>query len=363
MSSELQQLRDAARQVVDGLGLAADAQATWDLITELGWLMVAVPEDQGGLGMGPAAACALHGELGRGLARVPFLPQMLAIDALVRSAVPAQEHWLEGLMSGAQRATAALGECAVVAREADEGELQLDGCAAAVPSADDASHLLVLTEDGMRVALVSLVAPGVTLTARPTWDTTRRLYDVQLTAVPLDATGLLASGAEALAVGQALAIQRDLALAASAVAGAAALLEMTVEYLQTRRQFGRPLALFQALKHRCAELKAMTEGASALLDNALAAAEAAAGVLRVSRAVEQEACAAKQLACAAFAAVAEESLQLHGGIGMTEEHPCHLYLKRALLDEHLGGDPARYDIELARDYLQSRKPLQTSDKE
>ncbi|MGL4566461.1 MAG: acyl-CoA dehydrogenase family protein, partial [Halioglobus sp.] len=79
MHTQVGELHDAARQVLGGAGLAADEQGTWSLISELGWLMVALAEDRGGLGLGLPGACALHMEMGRALARVPFIPALLAI--------------------------------------------------------------------------------------------------------------------------------------------------------------------------------------------------------------------------------------------------------------------------------------------
>jgi alkylation response protein AidB-like acyl-CoA dehydrogenase len=90
------------------------------------------------------------------------------------------------------------------------------------------------------------------------------LFDLQFDAVELEEHHIVASGSQAQALAMRLGVQRDFLLAADAVGGAAALLQMTVDYLQARTQFGRPLALFQALKHRCADLKAQTEAAEAL---------------------------------------------------------------------------------------------------
>ncbi len=178
------------------------------------------------------------------------------------------------------------------------------------------------------VALVPL--RQATIQARPTWDRTRCLSDVHFTNVALDQALVLASGASAIALCERLAAHRDFALAADAVGGAAALLDLSVDYLRTRRQFGRPLAMFQALKHRCADLKVQVAAAEALLLDSLARfadqPRQAADLGRV----------AKQLACAVYARVAEEALQLHGGIAMSAEHNCHLYVKRALLNRQLG---------------------------
>jgi alkylation response protein AidB-like acyl-CoA dehydrogenase len=351
LNAELQQLTDAARQVVSGHGIALDEQAGWQLVSELGWLMVAVPEEQGGLGMGPAALAALHQELGRGLGSVPFLPQILGIEAVAASTHDAGGIWLESMMAGEHRVTTPLGQSAITADEDEDGKVLLNGLAQGVPSLDRADSALLASADARCVVLVAMDKPGITVSYRPTWDKTRRLFDMRMENVRVESSRILAQGEAALALCRRLVIQRDFALAADSVGGASALLEATIEYLQTRQQFGRPLALFQALKHRCADLKAETEGARALLESNLTAAEDGSGNLLVTASTEFAACEAKQLACATFSTVAEESLQLHGGIGMTEEHECHLFLKRALLNEQLGGRLDRYDIDLCHHYL------------
>jgi alkylation response protein AidB-like acyl-CoA dehydrogenase len=347
VNAVVNELRDSARQVLDGLGRAAAEQTAWPQIAELGWLMIATPEEQGGLGMGLAGACALHMELGRGLATVPFLPAILAIDAVSQGTLADQEAWLARLTSGEDYVAAPLAESTLGIERGANDELRLTGTAVAVPSADRASHVLVCITAGDCVALVPLAQPGVETVSRPTWDETRRLYDVRFTDVKLDAQLQLASGADARALTARLATLRDFALAADAIGGAQALLELTVAYLQTRQQFGRPLALFQSLKHRCADLKALTEGADALLYDKLGRVGERLDDLDAELAGK----AVKGLACTAFATVAEEALQLHGGIGMTSEHDCHLFLKRAMLNEHLGRGQHRYEADLAARFL------------
>lgn len=345
--SAIRELHDAARQVLTDQGLAADEGAGWSLVAELGWLMVATPEESGGLGMGLAGACALHQELGRALTTVPYISAMLAIDAVGLSALPDRDSRLAQLMAGEDYIAAPLVDSAV---SLDTGEeRRVSGTLAAVPSADRASHVLVPVPEGECVVLVPLAQPGVEVRGRTTWDETRRLFDLHFSAVPIDRQLILASGADAAALAGRTAAVRDFALAAEAVGGAAALLELTVEYLQTRQQFGRPLAMFQALKHRCANLKALTEAAEALLLDGLARAGDPGSAGEAGLAGR----AAKQLACTAYATVAEESLQLHGGIGMTSEHVCHLFLKRAMLNEQLGRPRGGYEETLAAELLEN----------
>ncbi len=338
MSAELNELRDSARVLLDGLGLAADEVKAWPQFIELGWLLVAVPEEMGGLGQGIAGACAFHVELGRTLAPASYASALLAIDAVCRSGTAERDAWIERLTTGDYVATPfAAGALKLEAKK-------LDGLLSAVPSADRASHVLVTTVDNTLVALVPLSQSGIERIARPTWDATRRLYDMRFNAVSLDGALVLAEGEGAQELSRRIATLRDFALAADSVGGAEALLAMTVDYLQTRRQFGRPLALFQALKHRCADLKMLTVSAQALLQDKLSRLdddidEVAANMARI----------AKLHACKVYAQVAEEALQLHGGIGMTSEHACHLFLKRALLNEQLGA--GSYELAIAGDFL------------
>jgi len=345
----MDELRDSARQVLDGLGLAAPEASSWPVLAELGWLMVAVPEELGGLGMGLAGTCALCTELGRALGTIPFIPAMLSIDAVCRSELADREARLERMMSGQDYVAVPMGDGQLSATTGADGHSRLTGRAVAVPSADTATHLLACTADGTYLGLVPLEGPQVERVARPTWDRTRRLFDVVLSGAAVDEELTLATGEPAQRLAARLATRRDFTLAAESVGGADALLEMTVEYLGTREQFGRPLALFQALKHRCADLKAQTEAARALLLDNLDRLEAGA---EESEDAGRLGGTARLLACAAYAAVAEEAVQLHGGIAMSEEHGCHLYLKRAMLNEHLGRQAASYDLALATPFFE-----------
>jgi alkylation response protein AidB-like acyl-CoA dehydrogenase len=334
MTPELAELRDSARQVLAAEGLAAPEDKTWALALDLGWLLVAVPEGQGGLGQGLAGACAFHAEIGRSLCAAPYLPAMLAIEALVHSG---RADWIERLSSSGFVTTGLVDSELTMA----DGRT-ISGSVGAVPSADRASHVLVSSAAGDCVALVDLQQPGIDAVHRPTWDTTRRLFDLRFEQVALDPALVLARDDDARRLTRRLATHRDFALAADAVGGAAAALDMTVEYLKTRRQFGRPLALFQALKHRCADLKARVAAAEALLADSLGRAAADVD----SEAAEALGKSAKSFATTAYAAVTEDMLQLHGGIGMTAEHACHLFLKRALLDGQLGRR-CRYELDVA----------------
>ena len=331
----LTQLRDSVRQVIEGTGLLGAEDHIWKQSVELGWLLTAVPEELDGLGLGNTGTHAIHLELGKGLSGAPYLPATLAIDALCQSTLSDKRSWLERL-TGGELVTAPLADGDLTLDDSQN----LDGTLTAVQSADIASHVLAWTNNAEQLLIIALNQSGVERQERKTWDETRRFYDVHLNALPLAKQTRLAQGPQAKDIVTRLLAQRDFALAADAVGGATALLAMTVDHLQTRVQFRRPLAMFQALKHRCADMKALTAASEAMLFDALHSA-----------APEQKATAAKHLACTSFAKVAEESLQLHGGIGMAAEHPCHLFLKRALLNVHLGRGGDMYEQLIAEAFL------------
>lgn len=328
MSVELEELRDTARRVLDGAGLAAVEDTVWKQIVELGWLLVAVPESLAGLGAGIQGASIMHAELGRGLSSAPYLPALLVADALCQSQTIGQEHLLDGLIGG-NFMTASLADCHVVT----DGS-SISGKVTGVQSADKASHLLVYTAGDEFVLLVALDQLGIEVIARPTWDETRRLFDVCLPSLDLCDQIVLCEGPVAAALIQRLLVQRDFALAADSIGGAGSLLDLTVEHLKTRFQFKRPLAMFQALKHRCADMKTSITAAETMLLDALIKSREALDCPEA----RLNAIGAKLLATTVFRQVAEDCLQLHGGIGMADEHPCHLFLKRALLNEQLSNN-------------------------
>jgi alkylation response protein AidB-like acyl-CoA dehydrogenase len=319
---ELSELQDAAAKAFPADQLRPERDAAWALAAEMGWLMMPVSEEAGGLGLGRDASATILCEMGKVLGSAPLIPALLTVQALGEASELAdQQGWIERACAGEyiamnlDRATIALSEAGI-----------LDATLPAVPDADMASHTLVFGPEFC--ALVPLDAPGVTITERHLWDESRRLFDLTVSGHTIEPGMFLAMGAAATAIGDRLRTGLVLAVAADSLGGAAACLAMTVEYLKTRRQFDRPLAMFQALKHRCADLKIELGAAEALLW-ARAGDEAA---------TTTDIGAAKVLACDIFRKIAEEAIQLHGGIGLTDEHMCHLFMKRAMLNLQLGGD-------------------------
>lgn len=317
------ELQDAAFKAFGHGDLVPDADKSWGLMADMGWLMMSVPEDLGGLGLGMEAAGVIHTALGRGLVPGPAIAQMLVIEALTAA---------EGLAGRDDLLARAMGGEVMTASLAGVG---VSGQLSCVPDADRASHLLVVEEN--RVSLAPMA--GLTVTARDTWDKTRRLFDVTASN---SAIGLvLAEGDKATAMSRRLQARLLFALAGDSLGGADALLDLTIEYLGTRSQFDRPLALFQALKHRVADMKTGLSAAEALL---------------WARAVDplattEQMGALKAHATTVYRTIAEEAIQLHGGIGLTMEHQCHLFLKRAMLNCALGGDADHWEETAGRQAL------------
>lgn len=346
VSLDRAELQDSARRMFGEAGLAPDRKQIWSLISEMGWLGLAAPEDLGGLGQGRDALGVLYLELGRVLAPGPVIPALLAVDALSRAALLAdREAWIERLVAG-EVVSASLKGGALQISVADAGGYVVSGQLSAVPDADEAGHVLAWSEDGDFCALVPLQQANVAIEPRATWDQSRRLFDVTFRGAKLSADLVLARGDAAADIVRDLQAHLLLALAADCVGGASAALEMTVEYLLTRKQFGRPLAMFQALKHRCADLKTQIAAAEALFWTV--AEDRTAGAQHPVL----EAAGLKSYAAEVFHAVAEEAIQLHGGIGLTAEHPCHLFLKRALLNQALAGGGDAWEAAVGADALE-----------
>ena len=329
----LDELRDAATKAFPRDALVPARDASWQMIAEMGWLMIELGEDQGGLGLGREASAAIHFELGRVLSSAPLIPALLGLQGVAASTTLAdREGWIERLCAGEYVPLHLLPS--KLERAADGA---LSGTVSGVFDADMASHVLVGTA-GLYL-LVPTDAPCVTLVERATWDKSRRLFDLELSGFAPSL--IVAEGEGATVLHDKISPVAQLALAAEALGGANAAFEMTVEYLKMRKQFDRPLAMFQALKHRCADLKIALETAEALLWSR--AADQACTITDMG--------AMKALANQVYLDVVEEAIQMHGGIGLTHEHQCHLFMKRAMLNAQLCGGTEHWQEAAGRQAL------------
>ncbi|MEU6642644.1 acyl-CoA dehydrogenase family protein [Saccharomonospora sp. NPDC046836] len=328
-------LYDGDRSLVEPLWKA--------LAADLGLAGLLVPEELGGAGASAREAAVVLEELGRAAAPVPFLTSaVIATTALLGVDTAAGSELLAGLAAGERTASLAVSLATapfgpLPAVEVDRRG-RLTGAIASVAGALDADVLLVpaSTAAGGGLGLFAVDATNARLAPVTSLDMTRQLCDVSLDGVEGD---LVVSDAEPAIRG---ALEAGAALLASEQLGVARwCLEETVAYLRERRQFGRPVGGFQALKHRLADLYTGVESAAAAARYAAATLAAADPDLPVATSVAQAFCS--DLAVTA----AEEAVQLHGGIGMTWEYPAHLYLKRAKADQISLGTAGAHRSRLA----------------
>ncbi|MDN7120058.1 acyl-CoA/acyl-ACP dehydrogenase [Nocardioides sp. ChNu-153] len=309
---------------------------------DLGLAGLLVDEDRGGHGASLREAAAVAEELAAAVAPVPFVTSaVVATTVLAHAGTPEADRLLADLAGG--QVTASL---VVPWTTAPEGRVPAVGARVAVRSvagALEAHVLLVPTGAGDALELRAVpVGDGVTVEPVVSLDMTRQLADVTVDAAALAAAPVVATDArDALRAG----LRAGTAvLAAEQVGLARRCLVDTVAYLQQRRQFGRVLGGFQALKHRLADVYVEVESMGA------AAAFAVGTLADVDDDLEQALVTAVAAAACSDTAVrvAEEMVQLHAGLAMTWEHPAHLLLKRAKSDQLALGSPERHRAVVAR---------------
>lgn len=318
MSIERDELHEAARRSFASATGQRDPSWIWQQLFEMGWMGICVPERFGGLGLADDAEAVVHFELGRILGPASVAAHMSSIRAL--AACEQSELLSQGLHG--KRFTTSL-----MLAAAEEQEGFISGELEAVPEAGSAKYFVVAA--GERIVVVPAGLPQLKVSPTQLWDPTRSFSRVTLDRVPLEEGLIIASGSAAYELSDSVNGHIMRALAADSLGGTQAVLEMTVNYLKVREQFGRPLAMFQALKHRCADLHTAFCEAQALFWRDMVVARDKTEVNGLG--------SAKAAIADVYADVAEEAIQLHGGIGLTQEHSCHLYLKRAFLNATLGG--------------------------
>jgi alkylation response protein AidB-like acyl-CoA dehydrogenase len=317
-----------------------DQQVWTQLTAELGLTALAIPEQHGGLGYGFLEVSIALEEMARALFCAPYLSSHLAATALLHAGnAEAQSDILPGIADGTTLATIAYMETPhdwagtgtmTTARKTTNGYV-LDGTKRYVLDGLVADVVLVFatTDGGPALFAVDKAADGVSRTALPTMDLTRKLADLGFTGTP--ARLIADAGAAAASLSATLDVAAA-AIAAEQVGGAQRVLEMSVEYAKMRVQFGRPIGSFQVIKHKCADMFLAVESARS------AALHAAWAVVDDPSRLPVAASIAKAHCSTSFSHAAAENIQIHGGIGFTWEHPAHLYFKRAKSSELMFGD-------------------------
>ena len=358
LSSDQEMIRDTAASFLAEASFSTAVRAAmesehgfepalWTQIgQELGWCATAIPEAYDGLGLGSVELVLLQEEMGRRLLCAPFFSTVgLAAQVLLEVANDAaKQQYLPAIAAGEISATVALAESgmdwhpdsitASIAQGAD-GEI-LNGSYGVVATGASADVLIVPARDITgRVALYAVPASlsGITRTPLKNFDLTRRLARVQFDNVVLPADAQIATPDEVAARMPRAVARAQLALAAEQLGGAQQCLDLTLAYTSERVQFGRTIASFQAIKHRCALMMVHIEATRSAIYGAAAVAE------NPQQAEEfiLEAAAAKALASDTYCHCAAEAIQLHGGVGFTWEYDPQLYFKRAQASAHWLG--------------------------
>ena len=321
------------------------SKQSWKDLADLGLLGLQVPEASGGLGLGSVDAMVVMEELGRGIVLEPFAPVALVATHLLSAGhVPSAALWLQGIAEGKELVVLAHQERAARYRLAHVettaknvgGTWQLTGVKSVVPAGAHAAAFIVparvsgAVDDaaGIALFLVSKGEKGVTVRGYPTQD---GACAADLTLTGADAIELLAAGPAFAALEHAVDIGIA-ALCAEAVGTMDKLVAVTVEYMNTRKQFGVAIGTFQALRHRMADVKMQLELARSMSFFATLKLGEAAPARR--RALAQ----AKLQLGQSMRFVGQQCIQLHGGIGVTDEYVASHYFKRLTVMEMSYGD-------------------------
>lgn len=349
-------LRDSVRALLVAQGDIEDVRTlaastpgfsakVWSELTEsMALTSMSVPESVGGLGFSTNYLSTALEECGRALRPEPvLLTASVGVPALVHGSASgdaAAAALLEEALAGTSVITSSplTPRTDTVVATSDGGAWSLTGTVTAVPHASAADVFIVTADMGSqgRGLFAVRTADSVTATARESIDPTRPLASLGFDEAPAVA---LADSESAIADVRTRAI---IGLAAESVGIADLLLELTLDYTQSRKQFDRTIASFQAIKHRLADMLLDVERARS------AARYAAAHLDHDPETAALAAATAGAVACDAAHRVATEAIQLHGGIGFTWEHPAHSYYRRILTNETLFGDATAHRREIAR---------------
>jgi pimeloyl-CoA dehydrogenase small subunit len=366
LTEEQRLLRDSVdRLLADRYGFAArrgylagsegHSKAMWERYAELGLLGLPFAEEHGGFGGGAIETMLAMEAFGRVLALEPYLATVVLSGTALRLAGSgAQQSAIlpqiaEGRMTlafahGERQARYDLTDVLTTAKANPRGGWVLDGAKSVVLHGDNADRLIVSARnsgerddpDGIGLFLVDTSANGVARRSYPMRDGTRAA-EISLSGVVVDADDLLGEPGQALPVIERVVEAGIAAVAAEAVGAMEAMHALTLEYLKTRQQFGKPIGQNQALQHRSAEmLIALEQGRSmamlaAMMVDETDPVERAHNISMAKVGVGQ-----------AARYVSQNAIQLHGGIGMTEEYAVGHYFRRCMVIEHLFGDTAHH---------------------
>lgn len=324
--------------------------AVWQEIAELGWLGVAVPEAYGGVGLSMAEVAPIAEQMGRRLLATPFAACTIAAQTLLAAGNEAQcAQWLPRIVAG-EVATLALtephgdwnlGHVEATAKPSGDGYV-LAGTKQFVAYAQHAELAIasVTVEGVVRLALIERSAiPDTALRREIIIDETRRSYELTLDGIIIPASALLDTGRSGAALGQ-IELASALLQAAEMCGGTQSAIDYTIEYLKTRKQFGKLIGEYQALKHPITNAYVAYEKArSHMLSAAHNFGQQGVGEIAVRM--------AKATADKAYSFAADRAVQFHGGFGFTHDCDAGLYRRSAIWHASQFGDAAWHRAKLA----------------
>ena len=322
--------------------------AHWQTFAELGWLSIPFAEAQGGFGGGPVDLMAVMEEFGKGLVAEPFMATVLLFGGVLAKAGNApQQALIEQIIGGKLQGALAylerdsrydLNHVATTA-EADGGHYTLNGTKTVVFNGHSATHLIVTARtsgdvfdsDGISFFLVETDAPGL---SRESWRLMdgQQVANIRLDDVKVEASALIGEAHTALPTLQSVIDTATIAVCAEAVGIMHSLTHKTVEYTKTRKQFGVAISSFQALQHRMVDMLIDVEQTRSLLYRAVCAMDEGSG--DAARCLA----ALKMKVGTAGKTIGAEAVQIHGGMGMTDELDIGHYMKRLMLINMWFGD-------------------------
>jgi alkylation response protein AidB-like acyl-CoA dehydrogenase len=355
--SSLKRIR-ALRDDPTGAGFSPEL---WTDMARLGWLGIVMPEEYGGAGLGWTDLMVVLEELGRGLVPEPVVGTLLlGTTTLLLGGSDAQRRThLPAVVAGERRLAVAYQEPGgryahhrVETRaERGRGGWTLTGRKLHVLDGNGADWFVVSArtaggtrdETGVSLFLIPRGARGIAVEAQRRVDS-RGAALLQLEGVDVGADAVVGAEGEGTRLLGRVLDRATIGLCAEMLGGMAACFDMTLAYLKTRKQFGVPIGSFQALKHRAARIFVELELARSIVLAAHRALDDAADDARIARLAS----AAKARCSDAFVLAGNESVQMHGGIGMTDEHDVGFFLKRARAAEITFGDAAFHRDRVAR---------------
>jgi len=334
-------------------------EGLWKEMAALGWMGIAIPEDDGGLGLGMLELAILAEETGRVILPSPFYSSVGLAAPVVAAAAQGtlRKELLGGIASGESRATVALAEAegrwdapGIKTKAVREGDAYtLTGTKVFVPDAHLANEIVVVARtarakdprEGISLFAVPTSDPKVKIKQLDTIDRTRRLSRVRFSGVTVGTDRMLGAEGEGWPVLERALDRAATTLAAEATGLASKVLELSRDYAKERMQFDKPIGSFQAISHKVADMLLLTENARSNTYYAAWALDEGAPDAQLATAT------AKVAASEAARIVSQNGIQVHGGIGFTWEHDMHLYYRRAKWCELFLGDASVWREKIA----------------